>query len=284
MNSNRKGKLFTMTGALMWGLAPVFCAITYENGNTPFTLAFYRNALVLPLLYLMGKVKHASMHVNKEEIIAVNKASFFGIVLTTALLFSSYLYIGVGSSTTLHFTYPLVVTLIARFVFHEHISKQQWFAIVLAILGVSCFFDHGGSVIGILMALCSGVMFAIYLVMVEKTCLKEMNPYKLSFHLALSSSLQFLLIDVFTHKIQYNQPTSNILYMLLVACMTSCIGVICLNEGVKRIGSKEASMYCLMEPVSGVFFGALFLQEGLPFTKLLGCAFIICGILLEDRK
>ena len=48
---NIKGLFFTVTSALLFGFTPVLASKTYDMGSTPETLTFYRNLLVVPILF-----------------------------------------------------------------------------------------------------------------------------------------------------------------------------------------------------------------------------------------
>ncbi len=48
-----KGIIFTGLSALLYGLAPVLSAKTYQLGSDALTLTFYRELLVLPLLCVL---------------------------------------------------------------------------------------------------------------------------------------------------------------------------------------------------------------------------------------
>ena len=52
-------------------------------------------------------------------------------------LFWGYEFMGAGMATTLHFTYPVFVTLLMLVIFGEKASWVTWLAIALAIFGVA---------------------------------------------------------------------------------------------------------------------------------------------------
>jgi len=65
-------------------------------------------------------------------------------------------------------------------------------------------------------------------------------------------------------------------YSLLIAILTSIIGIICLQQGVRYLGAATASILSMFEPVTSVIFGIVILQEQLTIVKAIGC-FIILG-------
>ena len=75
-----------------------------------------------------------------------------------------------GIATTLHFTYPIFVTLFMLFVFKEKTSWITLLAIGLAICGVARLSIDGGEMrlngLGVIIVLLSAVAYALYIVTV----------------------------------------------------------------------------------------------------------------------
>lgn len=80
------------------------------------------------------------------------------VVLSTATLTASYYAISrvpLALFTTMNFTRPLVVMLLAALVLREHITRPQWAAAALAMLGVVIAIEPTGATFGTgLLALC----------------------------------------------------------------------------------------------------------------------------------
>ena len=164
MKKHQLGVLYILIAAMMYGFMPIVCTFTYNGGNNPYSMAFFRNALVLPILYGMVVKNKQSLKITKKRFFEIFIAAFLGIVVTCLLLFSSYMYIDVGAATTLHFMYPLVVSLLCRFVYHDQLDRKTKLALGLSVIGVACFYEPNGSAYGLLLALLSGISFAIYIV------------------------------------------------------------------------------------------------------------------------
>lgn len=281
-----KGILLTIASALIYGFTPVLCAITYTFGNNSITLTFFRGFIILPILLFLMKKDNIDFRCTKFELLKIFIVAIFGSVLTTTLLYSSYQYLDVGTSTTLHFLYPLFVTLICHFVYHDGLTKKHLFALIIALIGV-CFFINLNDLTkikGILFALSSGITFSIYLVGIEKLRLSKMNDYKLSFYLALFMSISLFFIGFFTKQLVFNQPIQSYLLIICIAILAQLVGVICLKKGIDILGSSLVSMFSMFEPVSSVVFGFLFLNESITLFKMIGCCFILSGVSLLIKK
>lgn len=280
--TRNKGILLVIASALLYGFAPVLCSITYQYGNNPVTLTFFRSFFVVLILGGLMMKDKISFRCEKGELFRIVIVALFGSVLTTFLLNSSYLYIGVGTATTLHFLYPLFVTLICHFVYHDALDRKHLKALAVCLLGVLLFLDFKdlSKMKGILMALVSGMTFAIYLVGIDKLKLSQMNSVKLSFYFALTVSFVMGTFGFTTKQMVLNQPLISYVLMLGVAIMAQWLAVVCLQKGIQVLGSSLASLFSMFEPVSCLLFGAILLHETVVMAQVLGCVLILGGVLL----
>ena len=281
-----KGIFLTVLSAIIYGFTPVLCSITYSYGNNPITLTFFRGFIILPILTCLMLKDKVSFKVNLIEFLKISFVAIFGSVITTLLLYSSYQYLDVGTSTTLHFMYPLFVTLICHFIYKDVLTKRHIIALGLALIGIFTFinFNDLNKIKGIIFALTSGVTFSIYLVGIEKLKLSKMNDYKLSFYLALVMTISLFIFGSTTKQLVFNQPIQSYALIVCVAILAQLIAVICLKKGIAYLGSSLASMFSMFEPVSSVIFGFLFLNESITALKVIGCCFILGGVSLLIKK
>ena len=280
--TRNKGILLVIASALLYGFAPVLCSMTYQYGNNPVTLTFFRSFFVVLILGALMVKNKIPFRCEKGELMRIVAVALFGSVLTTFLLNSSYLYIGVGTATTLHFLYPLFVTLICHFVYHDSLDKRHLMALGICLIGVLLFLDFKdlSKMKGIIMALVSGMTFAIYLVGIDKLKLSHMNSIKLSFYFALTVSVVMGFFGTITNQMNLNQPVISYVYMLGVAIMAQWLAVVCLQKGIKVLGSSLASLFSMFEPVSCLVFGVILLNEAVIPMQVVGCVLILGGVLL----
>lgn len=281
-----KGIIYVLISALIYGFTPVLCSMTYKLGNTPLTLTFFRSFFVLPVLAILMKKEHISLKISTNELKKVFIIALFGAVLTTLLLYSSYQYIAVGTATTLHFLYPLFVTLICHFIYRDNLKKQQVLALVISLVGVGFFINLQDLAViqGIVMALISGLTFSIYLVGIEKFGLSAMNSYKLSFYIAACVCCCLVVINVFLGQFNFMQPMYSYLLMIIIALLAQFVAVIMLKEGIAILGSSLASLFSMAEPVSSVIFGFIFLAESVTYMQIIGCVMIMIGVSMLLKK
>ena len=277
---NAKGITYTIASALLFGFTPVLASMTYSMRSNAQTLTFYRNLLVVPVLFLMMKAQKVDFRISKREFLDIAIVGILGRSSTTLMLYSSYDYVGIGTATTLHFLYPVFVALICKIFYREKLGFAKVVALVMASIGTGFFLDRNSSagMIGVALAVASGITYSFYMVGTDKRGLKDMNPSKLSFYMALFISLAMLLYNVPTQEIVFKLSPAAFALTFVVAICTSLFAVVLLQLGIKSLGSTTAAIFCMFEPIASVVSGWLFLGESLSMSKLMGCVVIITAV------
>ena len=203
-----QGIMYTILSAVLFGITPLITTAIYDYSANAMTVVFYRSLFVLPMLAAILWKQKASFALPFCDLRNTAIIAVLGSGLTTILLFSSYAYIDIGCATTLHFLYPVFVSLLCFFLYHQPIGRKKSIALGLALLGAFCFFDfHGKSnPLGLGMAIASAFTYAFYMVQLEKTHLSHQNPCLISFYLAFFILLETLVYHCFIPSIKFQLP------------------------------------------------------------------------------
>ena len=281
-----KGILYTVLSAVLFGITPLITTAVYGYGANSMTVVFYRSLFVIPMLAVIMKARGISFTISVRDLRNTGIIAVFGSGLTTILLFSSYTYIDVGCATTLHFLYPVFVSLLCFAVYHERLGRRKLLALGMAFVGALCFFDltNTGSNTGLIMAASSALTYAFYMVQLEKTRLSHQNAYKISFYLAIFILLETLVYHLLFSSIQFILPWNAYLLILLLSLVSSFLAVVLLQKGIQKLGSSTASLFCLFEPITSVICGVFFLQEALTPAKAAGCLIILTALIIMSRE
>lgn len=174
-----KGVLFVVSSAIIFGIAPVFASMSYNYGNTPLSMVFFRNLLSIPIFVFLVKRNNLNIKIGKKNFINIIIISLFGSFVTSICLYKAYTYIGVGTTTTIHFMYPLIVCLINRIVYGEKMGIFRSLCLGICIFGVSFFIDISdiANIKGIVIAFISSISYSFYILYLEKKKLIFLHPY-----------------------------------------------------------------------------------------------------------
>lgn len=277
----KKGYIYTALSAIIFGLMPLLTKIIIARGTTSLTIAFFRVFYVTIVLFFVLKIKKIDLYLEKRDLLSAILTSIFGSGLTIIILNESYNYVDTGIATSLHFLYPLFVAVLCCFFYGEKIKKKQILSLSFALVGVICFMSKGnGSLFGYFLAIASGLTYAFYLVKMDKSGLVKMNALKLSFYLALFTTIEIFVINLFAQDVVFKLDIVSYGLLLVLALSSSFFATVLLQKGVLLLGSTRASFICLLEPVTSMIVGILWLNEALTLNKGLGGLAIIISLII----
>ena len=285
-----KGIILTMLSSITFGFAFTLGPMTYGlEGSNPVTLTFLRNFLSLPFLLVIILPLKINLKVTKKQLKDLMILGFVGNAITTLMLNMAFAYVDVGIVTPIHFTYPIFVTLGCVIYFHEKLSKQKVLALIIAMSGIGCFFitaltsaSLGAStLIGLILAVASGMFYAFYIIFMDKSGLKSEPPFKITFYVAISSSIGMFIYGTITNELVFSTLTPKAWGLSAIfAFLCTVVALSLLQVGIKHIGASEAAVISTFEPITSVIFGAILLGEKITLMKIIACTLIFAGVLI----
>ena len=189
-----KGVLYGMATSVTFGLIPLFTLPLIGKGMDYDSILFYRFLFASAALGLVMLIKGESFRIEWKDLPVFMLLSVF-YTFSSLFLLCGYGYMGAGVATTLHFTYPVFVSLLMFIIFREKTSWLTWLAIALAVCGVALLSLPSSGIspeaAGIVIVLLSAVAYASYIVGVNKSRVRSMNSRKLAFYVFVFTTVIF---------------------------------------------------------------------------------------------
>jgi len=280
-----KGFLYGIVASSTFGLLPLFTLPVMGEGLTTFSILSYRMlfaSILVAVLMLIGRVSFAT---NLKELrwFAVLGFLYYG---SAALLFQAYGGMASGLATTLHFMYPVSVTVIMALVYKQRPSLVTICAIILSLVGVAllCLRESStgvSSLLSVFLVLLSGVCYAVYLVLVSTVRrINQQNSQKLTFYVLMFSGAFFMLSALQGGGLQIIPSASAGINLLLMATLPTLLSNLALVRSVKNIGSTLTSVLGAMEPLTAIIVGILVFDESLRGLMVVGIILILVSVSL----
>ena len=285
MMNRFQGFFFGMLASSTFGLLPLFTLPIMAGGMTTDSILTYRMFFASMLVALLMKLRRISFQVSLKEL---GWFAFLGFFYygSAALLFQAYGGMSSGMATTLHFLYPVGVTLIMALVFKQKPSPFTLVAIVLALSGVALLSLRGGatestSLVSILLVLLSGLCYAIYLVTVNNVpLLRAQDNQKLTLYVLLSAGVFFLVNASLAEGFQPIGDVKSGGLLLSMALLPTLVSNLALVRAIKSIGSTLTSVLGAMEPLTAIIIGILVFDETVTGVMALGTLLILAAVTL----
>ena len=278
-NGMAGGILCVLLSAVIFGVTPVLAAMSYQGGNNGVNMAFLRVLLPMPILLVLARRSEK----NKPDARQRHMTVLLGVMLygCMLLLYSSYAFLPVGVATTLHFLYPLYVSLYEMIFQRIRKGWLQLLGLGLAVAGGMFFVDAGGGGLdgrGVTLAGLSGMMYAAYVILLGKEARHPRPLYPLMLGISAAGAALCGGFGLLTGRLTTALTGGAWLCACAVAMLTSVGGCVLFQAGVRRIGKADAAIYSLLEPISSIVFGFWLLSEQLSRVRLIGCVLILLGL------
>ena len=276
MNVKAKGYILGAVAAATYGMNPLFALPLYKAGMNPDSVLFFRYLFAIPVLGMMIVARGRSFKLKRKEVLPLIIMGLL-VALSSLALFQSYNYMDVGIASTLLFVYPILVALIMWIAFKEKLTLPTVLCILLALGGIGLLYKSGdGSTLnltGIILVMISTLSYAIYIVGVNQSTLKNLATLSLTFYVLLFGLVLFLVRVDFGQSLRVAETWYLWGNLIALAIFPTAISFLCTTQAIQYIGSTPIAILGALEPLTAVFFGVVVFGESL--TLRLGCGMLM---------
>ena len=269
---------------ITYGLNPLFGIPLMNDGASIDSILFFRYGFSVVLLAAFLILSRQSFKVTPKQL---GILLILGLLYTSSsiCLFESYKYIASGLATTLIFLYPVFVALI-MVVLRVYPTWQVWLAILATFVGVLILAQSDDTQtidpIGVLLALGSGLSYAIFIVIVNSSrIIRPISSTMLTFY-SLSVGMVIFYINTLLSP---NDLTTGIngssawLCLVGLAILPTIISTATLALSTRKIGATKASVLGVFEPITAIMVGTIAFNEPITTNIIVGISIAIAAII-----
>lgn len=278
-----KGFAYGAIAAASYGLNPLFALPLYADGMGADSVLFYRYAFGLVMLGVMMLVQKQSFALRRCEVLPL---VIMGLLFSfsSLTLFLSYNYMDAGIASTILFVYPVLVAILMAVFFKEKVSPITMISIALAFTGISLLYQGEGgqtlSLTGVTLVFISSLTYALYIIGVNRSILKDMPIAKLTFYVLLFGLSVYVIrlkfctqLDVVSQPVLWINP-------VCLALFPTVISLVAMTKSIHYIGSTPAAILGALEPLTAICCGVLVFGERLTPRIILGIVLILIAVTL----
>lgn len=268
---------------ITYGLNPLFAMPLINQGASIESILFFRYSFAVIIL---GAFLLLSKHNFKISLSQAKVLLILGLLYTSSslFLFEAYKYIASGLATTLIFLYPVLVAIIMVFL-RVVPSMPVWFAIVATFGGVIIMTQDGGNEainpIGVLLSLGSALVYALFIVIINKNkAISDISNPLLTFYALSVGAIVFLIKIFFTDTSITTgiSSTSSWMNILGLAILPTIVSTATLAIATRNIGATKASVLGVFEPITAILIGTLVFGEPLTANIMIGICIAIAAV------
>ena len=286
MNNNSnilKGIFCIITAGFGFALMSLFVKL---SGDLPsMQKGFFRNiiAVFISSIPLLKHWKVINTPKDKTGWLVLILRSVFGTI-GLVLNFYAISHISLADSSIIQKLSPFIIIILSYIFFKEEMTRFQFFAIIIAFVGIILIIKPSGNDIismGALAALsgalCAGIAY---------TCVRYLGTHNISgeFIIFFFSSLSSLMLLPYL-ILDYRTMTFYQLSMLLLAGISATIGQYGVTFAYKFAAAKNISVFDYSQVLFSGIFGYMFFGEFPDFQSLIGYIIVISvGVVLVLRS
>ena len=210
---------------------------------------------------------------------------FGGIALglNWVALFGAYRLLNVSLATLIYYVGPMLVILFSPLLFREKLTGIKLAAVVLVAFGlllISGSIAAGGlSIPGLLTAAASALFYAA-LIVFNKRIRRTSGLQTAAVELDVAFVVVLLYV-LFTSGLPH--PTrAELPWLLLIGLVNTGLAYLLYFSGLQRLPAQSVALISYIDPVSALFFSAVFLHESMSPLQLVGAVLIIGGAALGE--
>ncbi len=278
-----KGILYAAVSSSTFGLAPFFSLTLLLAGFSAFEVLSYRWGVATIALTLFGWCSGCSFRLEKKDFLVVLLLSLLRAATSFSLLIA-YQNIATGVASTIHFMYPLAVSLVMMYFFQEKKSLWVMFAVFMSLLGAALLSSgeleakNGDTIVGLVAACVSVFSYAGYIVGVRMTRAVRINSTVLTCYVMGLGTVLYFIGALTTSGLRLVADGYTWLIILGLALPATAISNITLVRAIKYAGPTLTSILGAMEPLTAVVIGVFVFKELFTLNSAIGIILILLAV------
>lgn len=200
-------------------------------------------------------------------------------------LFGAYRLLNVSLATLVYYAGPMLVILFSPLLFRERLTGTKIIAIILVAAGlvlISGSVAFGGlNPSGLLAAAASALFYAALMVFNKR--IRQTSGLQTA---ALELDIAFVVVLIYVLLTSgLPHPTrADLPYLLLIGLINTGLAYLLYFTGLQKLPAQSVALISYIDPVSALFFSAVFLHESMLVLQILGAVLIIGGAIAGETS
>ncbi len=267
-------QLYVLLSAVLFSTGGLFFKVIPWDA---LAISSARSMLAGTAIFVILLIKKHRFRVNRTVLITAA-----AITATNTLYALANKMTTAGNTIVLQFTMPVFVILIMLVFFRQRPTRLEIAVCSVTFLGIVLFFVDGlsaGNLAGNLLALLSGLCYAVFFVWNSREDSEPFTSILLSYLAAALIGLPSLLN---TDMAASAPPT--LLAVLALGLLQQALGHGLFAVGIKRTPPVNASLISGIEPILNPLLVAVFYHELLTPLSLFAAAIVLCAVLYYNVR
>ena len=194
-------------------------------------------------------------------------------------LYEAYRQVGVGTASLLYYCGPVIVMILAPFIFREKLTWPKIAGFISVLIGMLCVngqaLQQGKSAWGLFCGFLSAVLYAVMVIFSKKA--QSITGLGNAMGQLTAAFLSVAVFALVKKGFSFQIVTGDLLPILILGIVNTGIGCYFYFSSISKLPVQTVAICGYLEPLSAVLFSMLFLHERMNGYQLLGAALILGG-------
>jgi drug/metabolite transporter (DMT)-like permease len=243
------------------------------------------------ILYFQNRKQSEVPKLMGKEWLWMMGISLVGYYLASFFDFWGLAYITASIERLVLFIYPTLVVVISAIFFKKPIHKIQYIALIITYLGVVISFIpdiqmgmQKDLIIGVTLIFLSSLTYALYLIG-SGEMIPKIGSLRFTCYAMLISTMMIMVhYSITIGGGLFSYQSDVYVLSMVMAVFTTVIPSFMISEGIKRIGSGNASIIGSIGPIATIIMANIFLGEIITSWQIIGTFVVLGGVLMISWK
>jgi drug/metabolite transporter (DMT)-like permease len=293
------GFAMVLVAATLFGINGSVAKVALSSGLTSLRLTEARCAGAFIGLACVAIARDRScLRTTPRELLRLAAFGIAGVALVQLFYFLAIHRLPIGIALLIQYLGPLLVAIYAGTFAHEHVGRRIWLALALSIAGLGLMVQLWSGIaldgLGVVYALISAVIFAVYLLLAERE-VKERDSISLmawGFFFAtifwtfaqpwwsFPASRADDSVTLQGHLASLHVPVWALVLWVIV--LGSIVPFSLIVGGLRHVSATRVGVAAMLEPVVATIVAWAWLQESLSPVQFAGAGVVLAGILVAQ--
>jgi len=289
LKNQNKAYLLALLAVVFWSTMSSAFKLTLQTISFDQLLlwASLFGAITLLIINLLSKSPISINNITLKDLLSSAIMGFVNPFLYYLVLFKSYSLLDAQIAGTLNYIWPIILVIMSVIFLHQKIGLRSIMAIVISFWGIIIISTHGSLItfdninsFGVILAVGSALLWALYWILNMKDPREETGKIFLNSIFGLIYILIYLIIT--STQIIFPKGYALLGSIYIGLFEMSITFVIWLLALTKSSDTAKVSNLIYLSPFIALFIINFTVGEKIYFSTIVGLAFIIGGILLQQ--
>lgn len=266
LSSEVLGFIYVTITTIAYGVTPVISQLAYTSGLNSYSLVFGRYFFGMIFYLILILVTHESLKITLRQFAYIMYVAFWGM-LAILTAFIGYNYLSGGIASMIGMLYIAFVIIFEILFKRAKAEAYKITALTAAAVGILMVLwspadsEDGISIIGFLLLLASAVAGGVQIIAFDAKIISDVPVPTVFFYEMILPLTTIPIIASFLGLPPFPAGTAQWFYSAAVAFVNLFIGILLFYKAVRLIGSGNASIIGVFEPVFATIAGVVIMGD-----------------------